>query len=178
MERMLDEILQYAVERKTSLVFHEESLDDFVKECCTEIKVLLKTTQIQLSSDLRCNALVLVDRDKLRRAILNLAANAREALKGEGEIRLKTELIDSHAVIHVEDTGSGIPEDLKQKIFEPFFTHGKSLKGFGLGMSITQRIVSDHSGRIELHSELGKGTTFSIWLPLAVGSPRANAAAG
>ena len=81
MERMLDEILQYAVERKTSLVFHEESLDDFVKECCTEIKVLLKTTQIQLSSDLRCDALVRVDRDKLRRAILNLAANAREALE-------------------------------------------------------------------------------------------------
>ncbi len=178
MERMLDEILQYAVERKTSMVFHEESLDDFVKECCTEIRVLLKTTQIQLSSDLRCNGLVRVDRDKLRRAILNLAANAREALKGEGEIRLKTESIDSHAVIHVEDTGSGIPEDLKQKIFEPFFTHGKSLKGFGLGMSITQRIIADHSGRIELHSELGKGTTFSIWLPLAADNPRAKAAVG
>ena len=178
MERMLDEILQYAVERKTSLVLHEESLDDFVKECCTEIKVLLKTTQIQLSSNLDCDAFVRVDRDKLRRAILNLAANAREALNGEGEIRLKTELVEDQAVIHVEDTGPGIPEDLKQKIFEPFFTHGKSLKGFGLGMSITQRIVSDHSGRIALHSQLGKGTTFSIWLPLAAASPRASAAAG
>jgi signal transduction histidine kinase len=179
MERMLDEILQYAVERKLSLVFREEPLDDFVKECCTEIKVLLRTTHIQLSSDLRCSdLLVRVDRDKLRRAILNLAANAREALKGEGEIRVKTESIESHAVIHVEDTGSGIPEDLRQKIFEPFFTHGKSLKGFGLGMSITQRIVADHSGRIELHSELGKGTTFSIWLPLAAANPRASAATG
>ena len=178
MERMLDEILQYAVERRTSLVFREESLDDFIKECCTEIKVLLKTTQIQLSSDLHCDAVVRVDKDKLRRAILNLAANAREALKGEGEIRLKTESIESQAVIHVEDTGSGIPEDLRQKIFEPFFTHGKSLKGFGLGMSITQRIIADHSGRIELHSELGKGTTFSIWLPLATANPRASAAVG
>jgi signal transduction histidine kinase len=178
MERMLDEILQYAVERKISLVFREEPLDDFVKECCTEIKVLLKTTQIQLSSDLCCHdLLVRVDRDKLRRAILNLAANAREALKGEGEIRVRTESIASQAVIHVEDTGSGIPEELQQKIFEPFFTHGKSLKGFGLGMSITQRIVADHAGRIELHSELGKGTTFSIWLPLATANPRASAAA-
>ncbi len=176
MERMLDEILQYAVERKTSLVFHEEPLDDFVKECCTEIKILLRTTQIQLSSDLRCDALVRVDKDKLRRAILNLVANAREALKGEGEIRLKTESIDGHAIIHVEDTGSGIPEEIREKIFEPFFTHGKSLKGFGLGMSITQRIIADHSGRIELQSESGKGTTFSIWLPLAAASPRASAA--
>jgi len=178
MERMLDEILEYAVERKTSLVFHEGSLDDFVKECCTEIKVLLRTTQIQLSSDLHCDVVVRFDRDKLRRAILNLAANAKEALKGEGEIRIKTQSIDSQAVIHVEDTGSGIPEDLRQKIFEPFFTHGKSLKGFGLGMSITQQIIADHSGRIELHSELGKGTTFSIWLPLAAESPRASAAVG
>jgi signal transduction histidine kinase len=178
MERMLDEILQYAVERKTSLVFQEGPLDDFVKECCTEIKVLLKTTQIQLSSDLRSNALVRIDRDKLRRAVLNLAANAREALKGEGEIRVRTELLDDLAVIHVEDTGSGIPEELKEKIFEPFFTHGKSLKGFGLGMSITQRIIADHSGKIELQSELGKGTTFSIWLPAVATNPRANAAAG
>jgi signal transduction histidine kinase len=179
MERMLDEILQYTVERKTSLVFHEEPLDDFVKVCCTEIKVLLKTTQIQLASDLGCSALVRIDRDKLRRAILNLAANAREALRGEGEIRVKTESIDGQAVIYVEDTGSGIPEELREKIFEPFFTHGKSLKGFGLGMSITQRIIADHSGRIELRSELGKGTTFSIWLPAAAAAtPHATEAAG
>ena len=178
MERMLDEILQYAVERKTSLVFHEEPLDDFVKECCTEINILLRTTQIQLSSDLCSGAVVRVDRDKLRRAVLNLVANAREALKGEGQIRLKTELINGHAIIHVEDTGTGIPEEIREKIFEPFFTHGKSLKGFGLGMSITQRIVTDHAGRIELQSESGKGTIFSIWLPLAATSPRASAAAG
>ena len=178
MDRMLDEILQYAVDRKTSLVLHEEPLDDFVKECCTEIKVLLKTTQIRLSSELGCSALVRIDRDKLRRAILNLAANAREALKGDGEIRIKTESVGSQAVIHVEDTGCGIPEEHREKIFEPFFTHGKSLKGFGLGMSITQRIITDHSGRIELQSELGKGTTFSIWLPVAAANPRANAAAG
>jgi len=178
MERMLDEILQYAVDRKMSLVFHEEPLDDFVEECCTEIRVLLKTTQIQLSSNLHSNALVRIDRDKLRRAILNLVANAREALKGEGDIRLKTELVDGQGVIYVEDTGSGIPEELREKIFEPFFTHGKSLKGFGLGMSITQRIIADHSGRIELRSELGKGTTFSIWLPGAAVNPLANGAAG
>jgi signal transduction histidine kinase len=87
-------------------------------------------------------------------------------------------LINGHAIIHVEDTGTGIPEEIKQKIFEPFFTHGKSLKGFGLGMSITQRIVTDHAGRIELQSEPGKGTRFSIWLPLAAPSRRASGAAG
>jgi signal transduction histidine kinase len=176
MERMLDEILQYAVERKTSLELHEHPLDEFVRECCTEIGVLLRTTQIGMSSDLRCNARVCIDRDKLRRAILNLAANAREALKGAGEIRVKTELIDGQAVIHVEDTGSGIPAELQKKIFEPFFTHGKSLKGFGLGMSITQRIIADHGGKIELQSELGKGTTFSIWLPAAAANPHVSAA--
>jgi signal transduction histidine kinase len=176
MERMLDEILQYAVERKTSLVFHDQALDDFVRECCTEIQVLMKTTQIQLTMDLHSNALVHIDRDKLRRAILNLAANAREALKGEGKLRVSTETVNSEAIIHVEDTGSGIPKELQEKIFEPFFTHGKSLKGFGLGMSITQRIIADHSGRIELQSEPGKGTTFSIRLPAGTLAERCNAA--
>lgn len=175
MERMLDEILQYATERKTSLVFREESLDVFLSDCCTEIEVLLRTTHIRLSRDLACGAIVRIDRDKLRRAVLNLAANAREALKGEGEIQVKAELVGGRALIHVQDTGSGIPEELRDKIFEPFFTHGKSLKGFGLGMSITQRIVADHAGTIELRTELGQGTVFSIWLPLAAPTPRANA---
>ncbi|MCI0417735.1 MAG: HAMP domain-containing histidine kinase, partial [Acidobacteria bacterium] len=176
MERMLDEILQYAIDRKTSLSFQEEPFDDFAQECCTEIEVLLKHTQIQFSSKLDCKVAVRMDKDKLRRAILNIAANAREALKGAGEICVRTEQADGQAVIHVADTGTGIPAELKSKIFEPFFTHGKSLSGFGLGMSITRKIIADHSGRIDLESEVGKGTIFSIRLPLAENHPRASAA--
>jgi signal transduction histidine kinase len=165
MERMLDEILQFAVQKKTSLALTDAQLDDFVGECCTEIEVLLKHTQIQFLSQLNAKATVRIDPDKLRRAILNIAANAREALKGSGEIRVATGQEDGCAVIKVSDSGPGIPAEVQWKIFDPFFTHGKSM-GFGLGMSITRKIVEDHQGRIHLHSQVGQGTTFTIQIPL------------
>jgi signal transduction histidine kinase len=165
MERMLEEILQFAIQKKITLVLREEVFDSLVRECCTEIEVLLRHTQIQFFSELNCDCAVIIDKDKLRRAILNIAANAREALKGSGEIRLVTEQQNGYAVVRVSDNGSGIPAAIRQKIFDPFFTHGKSM-GFGLGMSITKKIVDDHFGLILLDSEVGQGTTFSIHIPL------------
>lgn len=175
MERMLDEVLQFATEKKTSLVLQPVPVDDFVRECCREIEALLKHTAIQFSSQLQSGATVLMDKDKLRRAILNIAANAREALKGSGEIRVLTAHEDGQAVVKVCDSGVGIPPEIRQKIFEPFFTHGKSM-GFGIGMSITKKIVDDHMGTIRLESELGQGTTFSIRLPVQTGQGLAKTA--
>ena len=79
---------------------------------------------------------------------------------------MSTRSTQSHALIELYDNGGGIPENLQAKIFEPFFSHGKS-GGFGLGMSITRKIVDDHSGKISLESGKGKGTTFIIQIPLA-----------
>jgi signal transduction histidine kinase len=72
--------------------------------------------------------------------------------------------------LSVEDTGGGIPPDQLNRIFEPFYTTKK--KGSGLGLLIVQRIVSEHGGRIELESHVGKGTQFRIWLPLHERPPR------
>jgi signal transduction histidine kinase len=137
-----------------------------MRECAAEIKALLRDTQITLLQELDCSFPVRMDRDKLRRAILNIATNAKQALKGKGEFKLTTRLIGAHAVIELLDNGEGIPEDLHAKIFEPFFTHGKS-GGFGLGMSITHKIIDEHAGKISLESERGKGTTFIIEIPIA-----------
>jgi signal transduction histidine kinase len=65
----------------------------------------------------------------------------------------------------LKDNGPGVPESLKGRIFEPFFTHGKPL-GIGLGMSITKKIIEEHSGRVDFESEPGMGTCFKIRLPL------------
>ena len=70
----------------------------------------------------------------------------------------------------VKDTGGGIPQDLLNRIFEPFYTTKK--KGSGLGLMIVQRIVRDHGGRIQLESSVSHGTTFRIWLPLTERAPR------
>ncbi len=165
MERMIEEILQFSTDKKTPLRLEECDLDEFVRECGTEIGILLRNTQTRFSLDLQSRAMVKIDREKLRRAVLNVAANSKEALKGLGEFCLATHHGETHAIIRLSDTGNGIPEQIRQKIFDPFFTHGKS-GGFGLGMSITKKIVEDHSGKILLESESGKGTTFLIQIPL------------
>ncbi len=166
MEKMLEEILQFARSQKTPMVLENQHCDQFIRECAIEIGALLNDTHIQLSQDLQCDSVARMDRDKLRRAILNIAANAKEALKGRGELRITTRSSQSHALIMVADSGAGIPEDIRKRVFDPFFTHGKP-GGFGLGMSITKAIIDGHSGTISLESEPGKGTVFSIQIPLA-----------
>ena len=166
MERMLEEILQFATDKKPPLDLKDQDLNEFIRECAVEIDALFRNTQIRFTQDLTGNSLVRIDRDKLRRAILNIAANAKDALKGRGEVKLSTRSSQSNAVIEFYDNGGGIPESVQAKIFEPFFSHGKSA-GFGLGMSITKKIVDEHLGKISLESEKGKGTTFIIQIPLS-----------
>jgi signal transduction histidine kinase len=166
MERMLDEILQFARNQTTPMVLEDHHCDEFVAECAVEIEALLRNTKICLRRELHCDLPIKMDRDKLRRALLNIAANAKEALKGRGEIKVSTQATDLHAIIAVSDTGAGMSDEVKRKLFDPFFTHGKS-GGFGLGMSITKSIVEGHSGTISLESEAGKGTTFCVRIPLS-----------
>lgn len=82
-----------------------------------------------------------------------------------GRLYIGTSSISDDITITFKDTGVGIPPDVLQRIFEPFFTT-KREKGTGLGLSISYRIVQDHGGRIDVESEEGKGTTFTIRLPL------------
>ncbi len=104
--------------------------------------------------------------DQLRQVFLNLILNAQQAIKGEGEIVIATSRYDPalqpSIVVQLSDSGVGIPEDDLARIFDPFFSTGK--KGTGLGLWVTQDIVRQHGGRIEVSSEVGKGTVFSIVL--------------
>jgi PAS domain S-box-containing protein len=104
--------------------------------------------------------------DQLRQVFLNLIINAQQAIQGEGRISIATsryeQALQPSIYIEVSDTGVGIAEDDLTRIFEPFFSTGK--KGTGLGLWVTQDIVRQHGGRIEVNSETGKGTTFLIIL--------------
>jgi signal transduction histidine kinase len=104
-----------------------------------------------------------VDRDKLKIAFLNIIVNAVEAMPSErGLLGLKTHRSENKCVITITDNGSGMDTETLSKLFEPYFTN-KS-KGNGLGLTNCQNIILNHKGSIEVESELGKGTSFIIYL--------------
>lgn len=123
------------------------------------------------------------DQIQLEQVLLNLLINARQAMLGKaGSLTVKAGLADNGQMrIQVIDTGPGIPEKLLPRIFQPFFTTKGTVrrgepKGTGLGLSICKDIVEHHHGRIDVQSEVGKGTTFSIYLPSAQSQTRKLAA--
>jgi CheY-like chemotaxis protein len=122
----------------------------------------------------------LVDPSQLSSALLNLAINARDAMPGGGKLTLEAsnvileESYDSgevqpgnYVLIAVSDTGTGIPEAIRHKVFEPFFSTKDVGKGTGLGLSMVYGFVKQSGGNIKLYSEEGHGTTFRIYLPRA-----------
>ena len=128
-------------------------------------QVLSKPIQIEFTP---CSDLLEVehDSDQMHQVLLNLLLNSVQAIEGSGLVRVAVFAKDGgqDAVITVSDTGRGIPPEHLQNIFRPFFTTKGN--GTGLGLSLARRIVEEHRGRIEVTSSSGKGTTFSVTLPL------------
>ena len=102
---------------------------------------------------------------QLNQVFMNLLVNAGHAIKEKGTITLRTWQDSEDVCVEVSDTGSGIPPEIINRIFDPFFTTKPVGTGTGLGLSITHGIIRKHNGRIEVTSELGKGTTFRIFIP-------------
>src|SRR6185295_6149947 len=111
-----------------------------------------------------------IDPTQTQQALVNLVKNAMQAMTKGGTLRLQTGDTTEAVWVSVADTGGGIPQEQINRIFEPFYTTKK--KGTGLGLMIVQRIVRAHGGRIELESQVGRGTTFRIQLPLHERKPR------
>ncbi len=111
-----------------------------------------------------------LDPAQIKQALVNLCKNAMQAMTRGGVLTLQTDATPEAVWISATDTGSGIPQEVLTRLFEPFYTTKR--KGSGLGLMIVQRIVREHGGRIEVESRVGKGTTFRLWLPLRERSSR------
>lgn len=111
-----------------------------------------------------------IDPGQIQQVLVNLMKNAMQAMTRGGLLTLQTGETADDVYVMVSDTGTGIPQDQINRLFEPFYTTKK--KGTGLGLMIVQRIVRAHAGRIEVESQFGRGTTFRIRLPLHGRKPR------
>jgi len=112
---------------------------------------------------------------QLSQVFLNLIVNASQAMPQGGDITIHTQCHQDQCIIRVEDTGPGISEEIQENIFEPFFTTKAVGEGTGLGLAISQDIIRRHGGEITVQSQPGKGTIFTISLPLGK-APRSHAA--
>jgi signal transduction histidine kinase len=104
--------------------------------------------------------------DELNQVWTNLIYNAMQAMDFKGVLEIDIEEISQEVVVSVKDTGSGISPENQVKVFQTFFTTKPAGEGTGLGLSITKKIVEKHNGRISFESEVGKGTTFKVFLPI------------
>jgi len=109
---------------------------------------------------------IMADFDQLQQVYTNLIINAIQAMPGGGTLRLRTLVEDGWLKLEVRDSGSGIKPEHMRQLFTPFFTTKDKEKGVGLGLAVAHGIIERHNGKIEVESEEGKGTAFTVCLPI------------
>ncbi len=138
-----------------------EAIDDTLTIVWNELKY-----KAEINKEYGALPLVSCNVGELKQVFINLMVNAAHAIQDRGEITLRTSLEGKRVVIQISDTGNGIAPDNLKKIFDPFFTTKPVGKGTGLGLWISATIIQKHKGTMTVESELGRGTTFTIKLPI------------
>jgi signal transduction histidine kinase len=163
---ILEEFVKFAKFPEPRLV--DNDINQVVREVADLISESAKDSGIALTVSLQDNIpAIKLDNWQFREVLINLTQNAVRAMKGGGELKLQTVLSDENVIIRVTDTGEGIPETNLVRIFSPFFSTREG--GLGLGLSIVQRIVESHGGRINCTSKMGEGTVFEVFIPVERG---------
>lgn len=164
LNRLVNDILDYS--HAMELVFEPVDLVHFMEEIILHLNA---DESVDPRIELRTRSsqpeiIAPIDAMSLRAAILNLTSNAIQAMPEGGELLIDVDVAEKHAIIRVSDTGCGIPKENMEKIFSPFFT--TRTKGHGLGLTEVNKIIEAHHGQVDVDSEWGIGTTFTIRLPL------------
>jgi PAS domain S-box-containing protein len=148
--------------------YAELDLNRIIRETLSLVEPMLRASSISLNAQLSSSVPPLFGNSgKLQQVFMNLIMNARDAMPRGGDLTLATECENSTIHVEVSDSGVGIPPDHLSKIFDPFFTTKSKSRGTGLGLAVTYGIIREHSGKIEVESALGRGTTFRLEFPTA-----------
>ncbi|HEY1871838.1 MAG TPA: ATP-binding protein, partial [Chitinophagaceae bacterium] len=156
----------------TELQYEEIQVDELLEESLNEAFDRAQLSQVIIEKNYSAEKIwVNVDKTRMKIALLNIIVNALEAITGEqGRLYLDTSAVNNHCLITIRDNGKGMDGETLSKVFDPYFTSKSN--GNGLGMTNTQNIILNHKGKIEVFSEMGRGTSFIISLNiLRLGSP-------
>ena len=167
-ERIVNQLLAFA--RPAPLMIEQVSLHEIIDAAVRLVSPQAARTSVQIRKSLAApEDSVAADKDRLQQVLLNLMLNAVQATEAGGWVELSTEFerVEAEAEtflrLDVRDNGSGIAADMLPHIFDPFFT--TKSEGTGLGLSVSYNIILEHKGRLEVRSEIGQGTCFSVYLP-------------
>ena len=155
--------------RKDQDDFETAKAHEILKATYSLMTHAIKMADISFRLDFMAeNDLIFCSPNQIKQACVAILVNASEAIQHQGEITLRTSNPDSESFrVDISDNGSGISKENLPHIFEPFFSTKRDSSGIGLGLAIVHGIVENHKGKIAIDSEIGKGTTFSITLPLS-----------
>jgi two-component system NtrC family sensor kinase len=142
-------------------------IDELIEGILLVMEKQMKESNIQVETSFAPDIPeIMASTNQMRQVMLNILRNAKEAMPKGGTLTVRTVREGEMVMIHIQDTGIGIPEKIRDKVFEAFFTTKQKVKGVGLGLSVCYGIIKDHGGEIKIESEEGKGTTFIISLPI------------
>ncbi|HEX74839.1 MAG TPA: 4Fe-4S binding protein [Dehalococcoidia bacterium] len=162
---LIRNLLNFA--RESPPTFREVNLNDVVNRALDLTAHSAELQRVQVIKELTPSPPNLTaDFDQLQQVSTNLIMNAIQAVPHGGRITIRTSADSSQVKLEVQDTGCGIPPENMRKLFTPFFTTKRNVKGVGLGLAVSYGIVQRHKGRIEVQSKEGEGTTFTVYLPL------------
>jgi len=165
LEQILEGFLRYI--DRTELRPAPTDINELVAEMIDFFAPQAQTNSITVRQVFHPEPLICrIDADMLKQAILNLFINARQAMEKGGELMIRTERQKENAIIRISDTGSGIAPDKLPQIFDAYYSSRP--RGSGLGLPTARKIIAAHNGAITADTELGKGTSFTIALPLNV----------
>jgi signal transduction histidine kinase len=160
-DRIVEEFL---LSTKANIPFSQEKLYTIVEEVLMVIKEKAASRNVELKNSVHADIVIESQKDRLKQAFYNIIVNGVEAIQSKGTVELFTEKRGGGVDVIIKDSGAGIKEEEKGRIFEYYFTTKD--KGIGIGLPISYIIIKDHNGDIKVNSEEGKGTTFVITLPL------------
>jgi PAS domain S-box-containing protein len=170
-KKIVEDLLKFSRTSGTAKI--EAQVNELIRDVVSVVRSKFQLDHVSVVEQLDPNLpATTVDPDKMKQVFVNLLMNARQAIEGRGSIEISTGLSSdgSRLLISFSDTGGGIPGEILPKIFDPFFTTKPTGMGTGLGLSVSYGIVRDHEGEILVESTPGKGSVFTVSLPLKSGS--------